>query len=766
MLLMLAAAGGIALIGVLPALPPPWVLIPLSVLAVVLWLAPLLRALATFAAGLGWGLASGYLLLADQLQPAAQGRDINVTGEIVGLPQARETGQMLLLRPDAASAATLPSLIRLSWFGGPPLGTGDRCRLTVRLKAPRGLSNPGGFDYHTWLVGQGIGATGYVRDSPDNHCSGTATALSVGRWRQHLGRFLARESGQLNHVAFLQALTIGDRQAISETQWQVLRRTGTQHLMAISGLHIGLVATLGYLLGGLLGRVLVLCRPLSGAVRYTSVASSLSLAGVYAALAGFSLPTQRALVMVVLVHICLLRRRPVPIFHILSLTLLLVLLWSPLAAHSAGFWLSFGAVAALLLGFCGRRLVATGRGWRYLRQTVWSQWVVLVGLLVPLSCLGLPAAPLAPLANTVAIPLVSWLVVPPLLSACLLADIAPGLSRAALASADVAFDGVWRYLLWVDALAPPVQPLATGPVVLMLALSGGLLLLGPRHLPLRWLGLCCLLPLWLPPTGDQPPLRITVLDVGQGLAVVIATPGRTLVYDAGPRFSERFDAGSDIVAPFLQHRRIRTIDRLIVSHGDIDHSGGARALVAAVPTGLVLAGEADPMPGAVLSPCRAGTSWQWDAVTFTLLAPALAWDEADNIGAGNDRSCVLLVEYAEQRILLPGDISVRSEVKLLAAGSVAGPLSVLVAPHHGSNTSSSPAWVDALQPAFVVFSTGYGNRYRHPHAAVVERYRAGGAVLLNTAVTGAVEFVWHADTAPAVIRYRQRQRRYWFAESP
>ncbi len=760
---LLAAIGGLILVSYLPALPPFWTLPPLALLFVLLCLRPQLRVAAAFVAALGWGIGAGHLLLRDQLPADLQGRDILVSGKVVGLPQVRAGGQRFLFAPLPHRQYDLPELVRLSWYDARALRSGDRCRLSVRLRSPRGLSNPGGFDYHTWLAGHGIGATGYVRAGPDNHCEPAPLLWSAGYWRQRLSDALARQSGALEHAAFLRALAIGDRQAIERDQWQLLQRTGTQHLMAISGLHIGLIAALGYMLGGAAGRLLLPLFPMTRLVPLAAIACSLLLSAIYAGLAGFSLPTQRALLMVALVHVCLLRRRPVPIFHIFALVMLLVLVKTPLAAHSLGFRLSFGAVAVLLLGFCGRQLLGAGRLRRYLGQSLWSQWVVLVGLLVPLSCFGLPAALLSPLANTVAIPLVSWLVVPILLLGCALLELAPALALEILRWADRAFNAVWSYLRWIDQLTPATSTRAGPAWLFALVLAGGLLLLAPRHLPARWLGLFCLLPLFLPQPLARPPLQLVVLDVGQGLAAVISTPHHTLVYDAGPRYRSGFNTGAAVIVPYLQRRDIGFVDRLIISHADIDHSGGAEALAAAVATGTVLTGEPGPPALADVEPCVAGQAWEWDGVQFEILSPARPWQPDIAAADGNERSCVLLITYCGERILLPGDIGVETERPLLRKYLTDMPLAVLLAPHHGSDTSSGRAWVAALRPRFVVFSAGYRNRYGHPHAGVQERYRRAGSTLLNTAYSGAVTFRWLGPSQLQVSEARRQQRRYWFA---
>ena len=653
------------------------------------------------------------------LPPAWEGRDFVVEGKVVDFPRQLPHGRRFSFTVDRPAA--LPDQLRLSWYGGPPLRLGQRWRLQVRLKPPRGFANPGGFDYGRWLFARGIGATGYVRRTPRNRLLAPATGVDAVRDR--LARAIARAVAAIPHGGLVAALTVGQRSGIDEAEWRVLRATGTAHLMAISGLHVGLVA--GLLLGA--GRRLWLHWG-SPAVSVDAAGAWLAGGGafIYAALAGFSLPTRRALLMLAVALLAWGWRRPLSPWKGLDLALLGVCLLDPRAPLQGGFWLSFGAVAWIVYVLQGRRRPPPR--WRAALKV---QFALLLGLAPVGLWLFAQVGWCAPLANLVAVPLVGLVVVPLALAACGVHFLWPAL-------ADLLWQGAARVLaVLVDGLewlAGFGAGLWGGPAPALAAVAAALLgsvwLLAPRGLSGRWLGALLWLPLVWPlvprPAGGE--VWVTVLEVGQGLAVVAETAGHVLVYDTGPRFSPRFDAGRDIVAAYLRHRGWRHLDRVVVSHADRDHSGG-------------LAGLRRQFPAPVWSsaatladvPCRRGQTWRWDGVRFEML-----WPAAGAGLSGNDRSCVLRIETAAGAVLLPGDLERPGEAALLARAAGRLRARVLVAPHHGSRTSSSPAFLRAVAPEYVLVSSGHRNRFGFPHPQVVARYRRLGATVLNTATAGAI----------------------------
>ncbi|MDX9767228.1 MAG: DNA internalization-related competence protein ComEC/Rec2, partial [Ectothiorhodospiraceae bacterium] len=522
------------------------------------------------------------------------------------------------------------------------------------------------------------------------------------------------------------------------------------HLMAISGLHVGLVAGLAGLLALRLWRLSArLCLWLA-APRAAALAG-LAAGFVYALLAGFAIPTQRALVMLTVVAAALAWGRIGTPSRTLALALLAVLLLDPLSVLSPGFWLSFAAVAVILYALTGRR---AGHPLAWLRIQV----VIAIGLL-PLTVWFFQfGAVVSPLANLIAVPWVGFVVVPSTLLGAALAPWMPAVAGLPLWLADAALDLLWPVLEWLAALPggqwlPPAPPF----VWLLLALAGGALLLAPRGWPARWLGAVLLLPMltWQPPAPAEGDFRFTLLEVGQGLAAVIETRRHLLVYDTGPRFSDRFDAGEAAIHPYLVHRGRRRVDRLILSHGDDDHAGGAASLLARVPVGEVLGdtGDRDDLPSP--RPCKAGEAWRWDGVDFELLHPPRGWR------GDNEASCVLRVAAAGGSLLLTGDIERLAEAAMLRERREALAAEVMLIPHHGALTSSTPAFIDAVRPRLAVVSSGYGNRFGHPRPEILALYRERDIPVLDTAREGAITLRFEVDGLAIEPGYRHAVRRYW-----
>jgi competence protein ComEC len=524
--------------------------------------------------------------------------------------------------------------------------------------------------------------------------------------------------------------------------------------MSISGLHIGLVAGLGFLVlrwaWAWAGRA-----PLRWPAPKAGVVGGLLCALVYSAFAGFALPTQRALIMLGVVATALLwGRHPSP-SNTLAAALLLVLLADPLAVMSAGFWLSFAAVAVIMFSLAGRH--SQPRGWR---QGVRLQWLIALGLAPFTLWLFQQASLVAPLANGIAIPVVALLVVPLTLLGSLALPLIPTLGAWLLVAAAKLLGLLWPVLQWLASLpfalwAPP----APAPAALAAALVGVGLLLAPRGWPGRWLGGVWLLPL-LWPTGSPiatGAARFTLLDSGQGLAAVVQTRHHVLVYDSGPRYGEQADAGERVVVPYLRAQGVTQVDLLLLSHGDSDHIGGAASIVGALPVQRLLGSEVERVAGRAVEPCGAGETWIWDQVTFRVLHPS-----PDRFESGNDASCVLQVATAGARLLIPGDLGFAGETALVNAHGAGLRSDILVAPHHGSQSSSGAAFAAAVAPRFVLFAAGHQNRFQFPRPAVVARYQAAGSVPLQTAESGAISFELGAQAVTLTpARYRDAAGRYW-----
>lgn len=721
-----------------------------------------------FGSGFLWALFYAHLISMNFLIPELEGRDLIIEGHIATLPlrQERRVGfefEILSLMYQQRTYPT-PGRVRLRWYGQTPkLSVGDIWRLQVRLKRPHGFLNPGGFDYEGWLFGQGIRATGYIRHSSHNRLlASNMNDYALQRLRQYL-------LNRLNEVlkghptrGLLTALAMGERSAIEPEQWRVLRRTGTNHLVAISGLHIGLVAVLIFFLmrrlWGLSG-ALMLYMPAPKAAAVASVAAALG----YAALAGFSIPTQRAVIMITVIMSALILQRVVRPNHSLALALLLVLLWDPLAILSAGFWLSFAAVAVITYVVTGRH---TPHPWWHHWGRI--QWIISIGLFPLLLTLFQQVSLIAPLANLIAVPVVSLLVVPLTLTGTLLLGLVPSLGGGVLLAASSIMGGLWILLDWLGNLSFAVWTGPAPPIwALLLALLGLMALLAPRGWPARWLGGVLLLPILLiqiarPGQGE---VWFTLLDVGQGLAAVVQTRNHAMVFDTGPRYSHRFNTGDAVVVPFLRQAGIHRLDMLVISHGDNDHIGGARSIVDQIPVTQILTSVPHKLQWTTATPCSSQDQWEWDGVRFHILHPL--YDNATaRYSGGNEGSCVLYIHTAQGRVLLTGDIEKGAEKVLLRSYPKQLVSDILVAPHHGSNTSSTADFINAVAPRYVLFPVGYRNRYRFPAQTVVDRYRLAGVQLLDTANSGAIGFKLSSSGQLVPHTYRQAAQHYWHTLTP
>lgn len=758
---ILAFALGVLALLQCPALPSPALVACLPLCLLLAFARPRSRSVLLFAAGFLYALGHAQLSLQQQLPAALEGESLTLRGTVASLPEylPERTRFNLLVSewPAVARAATqtLPRTVRLSWYDSIQRPrAGEHWQLRVRLKRPHGFLNPGGFDYEAWLFAQGIRASGYVRSHTDNRRLPSA-AHGIHHWRQQLRERLQAILGPSNGSALVRALAIGDRSGLTPADWDRLRATGTGHLLAISGLHIGLVAALAYLLIRPLWSLSAWLTTRVPAQR-AGLLAGLIAAGGYAALSGFAIPARRAFIMLAVVVLALLVQRRWRLGDGLALALLLVLLFDPFALLAPGLWLSFSAVAVIGWGLAWR-LPQSGFWWRYGR----TQALIALGL-APLLLFWFQQVPLAGFAaNLVAVPWVSAVVVPLVLAGLLLLGIWPAAAALLLHMAALALDWLWQgldlLLEWLPALLIRPQPAAP---LLLIGLAGAALLLLPRAVPARWLGLLWLLPLLLPaqPRPDNGAFRLAVLDVGQGLATVIETRRHVLVYDTGARFSDRFDAGSAAVIPYLHSRGHERIDRLIVSHGDNDHIGGTAALAAQLPILGSLSSVPAALPLADAEHCRAGQSWHWDGVDFTILHP-----RDNHAAASNDQSCVLKIDSPAGSVLLPGDIEAPSEYDLVRRVADQLPADVLLAPHHGSRTSSTAVFIRTVEPDYTVFSAGYRNRYQFPDRDIIRRYHSccqGDTALYSTASDGALLFDLRHDGLHH-RRLRIDARRFW-----
>ena len=710
--------------------------------------------------GFLWALLQAHLRLHPELNPEWEGVDLVLEGAVASLPETQRRVTRFLfdinrLKVHDRWQSGFAARTRLSWYEeAPRLRPGQAWRLTVRLKRPWGFSNPGGFDYEAWLYRQGIRATGYVRE--------TTTALRLPDQDRHqildnvrlrVAQGIADALGADSNRGVITALAIGERTALSPQQWSLLLSTGTNHLLAISGMHIGLVAGLVFAIVSWGWRLWVgLCRRWP-AQRAAALAAMLAAAG-YAALAGFSVPSQRALIMLCLVMGAILMDRTSKPGHTLTIALLMVLIWDSLAVLSAGFWLSFTAVAVIVYTFFDRSKFQP-RWWHWGK----IQWVLAIGLL-PLSLAFFQRASLiSPLANLVAVPWTGLLIVPVVLIGVLLLPVMPGVSQALFRLASELLDILWALLHTLAGL-PWAQWVHSPPAWALLPAAVGIgLILAPKGWPARWVGLILLAPLVIvkPPRPAPGAYQLTLLDVGQGLAAIVETHNHTLIYDSGARFSEFFNAGEAVIVPYLRTRGIATIDLFVISHGDNDHIGGAAAVFDQLRVLRTLTPEPALVQQQQADRCKAGLDWRWDGVEFEIMHPPEDWPTP-----GNNQSCVVRVTNAGGSLLLTADIEVEAERNLIETYGARLASDIMLIPHHGSRTSSSPDFLAVVKPTLALLSMGYHNQFGFPHEEVVERYQQRGITILDTVTQGAIRIGVHpSEGINLQPGYRQTAKRYW-----
>jgi competence protein ComEC len=745
---------GVTLVQQLPELPGRWAFAVLA-LGTVAGLRWRCHFAAACAFGVIWALACAHLRLGDALPTAAERQQAMVEGTVLTIPERMERGvrfDLGIVRVIDPTGVPLPTRVRVSWYDAAAAPkAGERWRLRVSLRRPRGMLNPGGFDYEQWLFAEGIRAVGYVRNSSENRRleTGSGWLCSPQAWRQAIHDRLSAALAGSPVAGLIKALTMGADDDITQAQWEILRRTGTTHLIAISGSHIGLVAAFAFFL------TRRLCASL-GVLRWPPPRIAALVGGVaallYSALADFAIPTQRALVMIGVAMGAVAFQRNLNPSHVLAMAALAVVLYDPLAVLSPGFWLSFGAVALIAFGVTGR--VERPRGWRALAKI---NWVTALGLAPFLLLFFRQVSLVSPIANFLAVPVLGTLLIPVCLSGALLLPLVPAAGAGLLQLAEFILNRTWPVLEWLSALPLAQWSHAEPPFwTVLLAFLGTLLLLAPRGIPARWLGLVLLLPatLYHPERLAPGEFRLVLLDVGQGLASVVETRHRLLVYDTGARLSPSFDMGRAVVEPYLRARGIGTIDTLVVSHGDLDHIGGARSLLARFPVGRTYTSVPEQLAGFPAAPCAAGQHWIWDGVDFEMLGPLR------NSEKENDNSCVLRVQGRSGSALLTADIERTAEGLLVENYRERLRSDVLVVPHHGSKTSSTGPFLEAVRPRLALIPAGYLNRFGFPHPAVMDRYTGIGALTLSTAERGAIVVETGKD-GMRTFAHRPEHRRYW-----
>ncbi|HWI36271.1 MAG TPA: DNA internalization-related competence protein ComEC/Rec2 [Burkholderiales bacterium] len=752
----LAFAAGAALLQLQAALPSlAWAAV-VPLLALGAWRYRILMPAAAFAAGFFWAAACAQWRMADWLPVEQEGRDLAIVGVVASLPALAERSVRFEL--DVQSGNGLPKKVLLTWYrtagqeDGPALVSsvhpGERWAFTVRLRRPHGLVNPHGFDYEAWLLERGIGATGYVRARTEPRLLGARNAPLdyVERAREAVrDRFLA-VLGPTPAAGILAALAVGDQRAISREEWQLFNRTGVTHLMSISGLHVTLVSGLAAWLVSLLWRrvpALTLRLPARKAGALAAIVAALG----YTLLAGYGVPAQRTFWMVAVVALALWTGRISSPWRTLALALALIVLMDPWAPLSPGLWLSFGAV--VLIFYVAAGWTQPGAQWQ---QWVRVQWAVTVGLAPAALLLFGQISVAGPIANALAIPLVSVVITP----LALVAAVVP--VDALLHVCAWLVQWLLEFLEWCAALPSALWQQHVPPLWSVLAaLAGAAWMLAPRGIPCRFAGAALMAPAFL---GIAPAPRageawMTTFDVGQGLAVLVRTESHALLYDTGPAYGAESDSAARVVVPALRGDGISRLDLLVLTHEDSDHTGGALTVLESFEVGALASSLPADHPLNGLTPgarrCSAGERWEWDGVRFEFLHPSGAGD-----GRRNNQSCVLRVVAHGRSVLLTGDIERLAEAEL-AQGDIRS--DVLLVPHHGSRTSSTAQFISAVSPSWALVPVGYRSRFGHPNPEVLARYGAAGVAIVRTDRDGAIALRL-GDTL-TVESERQRRGRYW-----
>lgn len=684
-----------------------------------------------------WASCHFYLQLEQRLSTLDDNRQFQLRAEIIDPVEVDAHRLRFYVRPLHIENYTGKALrrVRLNWYQTKILPQpGEVWQLQVKLKRPRGFVNPAGFDFERWLFVNQVDASGYVKASQTNRRLTTASRWNVNRFRQQLAASIRAACSDCVTTGLIQALTIGLRHDIAKAQNRLLIDTGTAHLLAISGLHVGMIAALFFALGRVIWR-LILHRSGINQNQCSSV-FALTAALAYAALAGFSLPTLRALLMLLVLFIVLLLKNRINLLQSLCWVVAVLLIADPLAVGSNSFWLTISAV--MVIAFAQFQQVAKLSWWRQLirLQLYFSLLFLPVGILI---FDQLNPASIA--ANLLAIPMLGFIILPVVLLGAISAALELPWTSLLLQASDSLLGWLLDYLqLLVDVGLGKWVVASLPPFLLLLTIALFPLLLLWRYTALYKPALIILLVIifWQPKVIQPGEFDLSVFDVGMGTSILLKTQTHSLVYDFGPSSRFGYSAADLALIPALRQQRIDQPDLLIISHVDQDHSGGFRSFLpnyepARLLSGTPLETQARFNLNHRVRSCHSYPDWVWDGVAFSFISSATLSDGAST----NNRSCVLLIE-GRQRVLIPGDIEAVQEQKLVDVyqGSIRADL--LVVPHHGSKTSSSRVFIESVQPAQVIFTLSHANRWGFPHPLVVERFKSIGSDLYRTDQQGAI----------------------------
>ena len=701
-----------------------WIIVPVSIVCV--RYSRLVLLFFVFIIGMSYSLLRIEHTLSQRL-PLSQNRQIQTLEIVVeDLVRQEDYGtrfQARVLHP----AADIPHKIVLTDYEKQDWPSGSQWRIQARLRVPVGAVNQAGFHTEAYYLSQSIGAVGSVQKGRIYQGESYTPKARLDRYRSALAHRIRVVGVEYPRgAAIIAALTIGEQHIITDDDWRAFSQTGITHLVSISGLHVTMIALFAAWLAKSLLHILPV--RLNIQPRTIMLLSGITAALIYAMLAGFSVPTQRSVFMLSAVAVLMLSRHYFTPWQIWWIALSVVLLISPLAVLSLGFWLSFGLVAGLLWISVNRRQLNQNRWWLACK----GQMAATISSIVPLSYFFGQIPLVSPLVNTVAIPWVSWCLTPfALIALCLPID-TPLIWVCALAE---------HSLYALDSILPFAYQWIVPKLPLSLLILGGistLLLLAPIGAPMKGLSVISLLLVvgYQPEKPETDTALITVLDVGQGSSMLVQTQNHSLLFDTG---ASRADW---IVLPNLRAQGIHKLDMLVLSHNDIDHDAGLDDIVRVYPTTNIMAGQPQAYPSfPVTQYCQQGQKWQWDGVGFEWLTLNINSTPSDN----NNQSCVLKITAQNQSLLITGDLSAKGERKLIEQFNNKISAQILILGHHGSANASSKAFLAAVQPRFVVSSSGFANHFNHPNQKIRARLEEKSITLLRTDEQGAIHIKLSAD---------------------
>ena len=757
----LAFVAGIYCLMQFSYLPSPWLITLLPLLFFFIRFSPVFRFVLIFFIGFCWALLFSELKLAENLDGSIENTDVLITGNISSITETYDDHIRFLVDVDELTdlsglSHSFSGVVRLSWYKHSAMPVpGDIWQLKVKLKKTYAFMNPGGFDYELWMLRQGVTATGYVKQDKQNKKIGVNNTYFIEKLRYKIADELKHKL-EKPLLGLMLALSLGDRSELEVEQWKVLSQTGTNHLIAISGLHLSLVAGFIYILARFFwSRFHFLTQRVSSPL-FASVMAFVA-AFLYALLSGFALPAQRALIMIAVFLLAIFSAKQVRAINVICIALILVLTLDPFAVLAADFYLSFMAVIFILY-------ISRFRINNHHKLIQWIRLQCLLSIaLSPILIFWFKQVPLyGALANLIAIPIVGFLIVPLALIALILLFPLPAVSQSIYELIDKINQINWAYLEFLSEQTGAVIPISVSSVIsFILAMIGILILTMPKGLPARYLGLFFLLPLLFPITEKlgQGEFEFVMLDVGQGLAAVIKTKEHVLVYDSGAKYSKRFNIGDAVIKPYLREMNIRQISMLLISHGDNDHIGGAKAVLENFTVDQVLTSVptefTDEYSKNLTKACHVGQQWYWDGVYFEILHPRL-----NKLYDGNNASCVLRVSSGKGSVLLTGDIEKEAEKSLVERYGGALEADILLVPHHGSKTSSNESFIAAVSPKYAFISAGYRNRFGFPKEDIIQRYDAHNVKTIVSYKTGEISAKFR-DEGLQIDEFRTKNRRFW-----